>query len=185
MSSSFSARILDPVDWTPPRIDRDFKPLRIAISLFENRPTMRRLAAILSVWTPALPPSCSSDTISPSFDDGAESDAAECAGTPTSSVTVEGSQLDRLAGHPKLSGEVTISVLAREDPSQSFTDPFTGVAIEAEGAFIGYRYSVSNETNAELQPATQINDELRLTDGSSSWPTADYTGTHAEDVSDS
>ena len=67
---------------------------------------------------------------------------------------------------------------------RSFTDPFTGVAIEAQGAFIGYRYSVSNETNAELQPATQINDDL-LTDGSSSWPTADYTGTHAEDVSGS
>jgi hypothetical protein len=133
------------------------------------------LAAFLSLGTLALLPSCSSDTISPSFDGGAETDATECAATTNSTVTVEGSQLDQLAGHPPLSGQVTISVLAREDLQQSLTDPFKGVEIEAQGAFIGYRYSVSLETNAELQPATQINDQLRLTDGNSSWPTADYT----------
>jgi hypothetical protein len=112
-------------------------------------------------------------------------DATECANATGMSATIDADQLDQLAGHPQLSGDVTITILAREDPPKTFQDPFTGQTIDAEGMFVGYRYRLGNDTNAELQPATQINESLRLTDGDRSWSTADYTGAHPQDVSSS
>lgn len=112
-----------------------------------------------------------------------QSDPTECADAGDTTVTVDAARLDQLMGQPSLNGTVTIRMLAREDPPGSFEDPFLQQPTIAEGKFVAYRYSLSNNTNAEVQPDTHVNDSLRLTDGSRSWPFADYSGSHQTGVS--
>jgi hypothetical protein len=98
---------------------------------------------------------------------------------------MDGSNFTQLMGDSALTGPVTIHWLSKGDVPPSFQDPFTGQEVLAQGEFVGYRYTVTNGTNAEFQPATQINGHLRLTTGNQSWPTADYEGSHQQDVSSS
>jgi len=107
----------------------------------------------------------------------------ECAAADRAEVTVEASRLGRLMGQPDLEGTVTVRVLGRADPPSTFEDPFIQQPTVAQGKFVGVRYSLANDTNAEVQPSTQVSDSLRLTDGERSWAVADYSGAHQTGVS--
>ena len=57
-------------------------------------------------------------------------------------------------------------------------DQFTGQGrVRSRGRFVVVYYSVMNDLNSAIQPATQINYNLFITDDKGRrWETADYTG---------
>ena len=79
-------------------------------------------------------------------------------------VTIDAGLFDKLYGEPELSGEITLtftSVLRAED----INDNFCGSGkMEAEGVFVAIYYSIRNDANSRIQPATQINSEFVLMD---------------------
>ena len=79
-------------------------------------------------------------------------------------VTIDAGLLNKLSGEPELSGEVTLtftSVLRAED----INDNACGSGkMEAEGVFVAIYYSISNDANSHIQPATQINSDFVLMD---------------------
>ena len=79
-------------------------------------------------------------------------------------VTIDAGLFDKLYGEPELSGEITLtftSVLRAED----INDNFCGSGkMEAEGVFVAIYYSIRNDANSRIQPATQINSDFILMD---------------------
>ncbi len=90
--------------------------------------------------------------------------------------TVPASKLNPTIGQPDLTGDIKVTVEEYEF-SASIRDAFTGRGtIEPRGRFLVIYYSVANDLNVEMQPATQISDYLYITDAQGRrWKKADYT----------
>ncbi len=92
-------------------------------------------------------------------------------------ITIDASRLQGLFGEPKLTGKIVVTVLEHE-----FTgvveDQFTGRGmVRSRGQFVVLYYSVMNDLNSKMQPASQVNNRLYVMDEKGRrWETADYTG---------
>jgi len=94
-------------------------------------------------------------------------------------VTIDAADLPTLLGQGGLEGQVTVTFLEVEHVD-GIEDQFTGQGtIEPRGRFVVVYYSVRNDLNVEMQPSTQISDEIVLTDDRGrQWGTVDYTGNY-------
>lgn len=90
--------------------------------------------------------------------------------------TVPASKLNPTIGQPDLTGDIKVTVEEYEF-SASIRDAFTGRGtIEPRGRFLVIYYSVANNLNVEMQPATQISNRLYITDAQGRrWKKVDYT----------
>ena len=92
-------------------------------------------------------------------------------------LAVPASVLDDGYGDTPLTGEVTVTFLEHE-VSQGIDDQFitSNGTIAPRGTFLIVYYSVANDLNVEMQPATQIADDLYITDAQGRrWESVDYT----------
>lgn len=92
-------------------------------------------------------------------------------------IILDAADLPALLGQERLEGEVTITFLEIEY-TDGIEDQFTGQGIiEPRGRFVVVYYSVLNDLNVEMQPSTQISDEIIVTDDRGrQWEAVDYTG---------
>src|SRR5690606_283154 len=91
-------------------------------------------------------------------------------------ITGPSSALTRLFGQPELKGEIVVTIDNYEFTS-AIEDAFTfRGTYEPRGTFLVVVYSVTNELNVEIQPSTQISNEVYITDARGRrWEKADYT----------
>lgn len=116
---------------------------------------------------------------------GGTADPAACAsGAPVrADIPVEGVENLSFLEIP-ISGTFAIEVHQVVEVPATFDDPFIpGELARAQGRFIGYRVTVTNNATTEFQ-LSQVADWL-LTDGQRSWPTADYSSANQLSVSSS
>ncbi len=91
------------------------------------------------------------------------------------SFEVEAEDLPKLYGEDSLSGTISFQVTDVETRS-TIDSEFEGTQ-RARGKFIVVYYEVASDLNRRMQPSTQINDELVLTDERErQWEVADYEG---------
>lgn len=79
-------------------------------------------------------------------------------------ISVDAAKLTRIFGEPELRGEIrlTFELVARHT---SFEDRICGGGeMTAQGVYLVVHYLVENESNARIQPATQINKSFALMD---------------------
>ena len=94
-------------------------------------------------------------------------------------ITIDSSQLQSLMGQPELTGQIVLTFRAHESTGE-IEDQFTGQGIiKSRGQFVIVYYAVMNELNSKMQPDTQVNGRLYVTDAEGRrWETADYTGNY-------
>ena len=98
---------------------------------------------------------------------------AGCTGKPTSlttfalqePITIEASALEELRGEPPLSGKVVLAVVATSRVTSTEDMACGSGLMQAKGVFLAVHYTVTNDANSRIQPATQINYGLALADG--------------------
>jgi len=91
-------------------------------------------------------------------------------------ITIDSSQLQRLMGQPELTGQIVLTFREHESAGE-IEDQWTGQGmIKSRGQFVILYYAVMNNLNIEMQPATQVNDQLYVTDPEGRrWEKVDYT----------
>ena len=91
-------------------------------------------------------------------------------------LIVPASALEPNYGQPELIGEIIV-IFKEYEFSTGIEDAFTGRGtIQPRGRFLIIYYSVANDLNVEMQPATQIADGLYITDARGRrWERVDYT----------
>ena len=91
-------------------------------------------------------------------------------------ITIDSSQLQSLMGQPELTGQIVLTFREHESTGE-IEDQFTGRGmIKSRGQFVIVYYAVMNELNSEMQPSTQVNDDLYVTDAEGRrWEKVDYT----------
>lgn len=91
-------------------------------------------------------------------------------------LTVAASTLNPIMGQPDLTGNITVTVEEYEFAT-GIEDAFTSEGtIQPRGRFLVIYYSVANDLNVEMQPATQIANDLYITDAQGRrWESVDYT----------
>ena len=94
-------------------------------------------------------------------------------------ITIDSSQLRRNAGQSELTGQIVLTFREHESTGE-IEDQFTGPGmIKSRGQFVIVYYAVMNNLNLEIQPATQVNYRLYVTDDKGRrWEIADYTGNY-------
>ena len=81
-------------------------------------------------------------------------------------ITIDSSQLPdlMLMGQPELTGQIVLTFREHESTGE-IEDQFTGRGIiKSRGQFVIVYYAVMNELNSEMQPSTNINNRLYVTD---------------------
>lgn len=126
---------------------------------------------------------CSSDGRTRSLGEVVEQQGnpADCGGAAGKTVELDGSEVQVNMGHNPYTGTLAVTVLSAQNISEPFEDPFiSGTVVPPQGRFVAVRFKISNELNAGVQPSTVVFDNLQLTDGTKSWPVADYNGVHTD-----
>ncbi len=149
-------------------------------------PTRHRAAAA-ALTLLLLGSACSSPDSPPAGPEPAAEDQPAAAGTPTppdltnlpATAQLTAQDLGGLAGEPDFTGTATLTVLDIVDLGPTVPAGNLGgddEQADSDATFIGVRYELANDGSTRIQPAVQVNDDLRITDdGRRSWTSADYT----------
>lgn len=99
-------------------------------------------------------------------------------------ILIEGSQIEQNMGHSKPEGTITLT-FSEFEITDSVEDQFTGKGtLPAQGKYVVVYYTVESDLKSEIQPATQINYQLAITDDQErTWEKIDYRPPHSTGIS--